>query len=301
LILDRLKVSIKLEDAETISYQGHEADTPRIRDTPTPLPRAPSTPAPRPVSSPPVVPVAPVFTPAASPAFGGYAEPVSGAHTSVEPVVEAPLIAPVTDHTERDAVQIKKSRGLFIAVSVIVLGIAMILSFVLIKVLKGSGSSPDAAVVAVADAAAPSPDVALPAAEPDARAGVEPDAAVPADAAAVVDATAGEPDAATVVPPPDAAVARPDAGIIPDRPRPRPPRLVLDIQNAGATTTISINGRRAGAGRHFERELVLEQTLWIEVVSIARKPYRFSVRATAARPVVNMTIRLQEDLLDPTK
>ncbi len=291
LIIDRLKISIRLEDAETISYQGAGDDdaTPMIRDTPPPRM---ATPVPRHLSAQPVAPVPPVFTPGPAPveAFAGYSEPVSGAHTSVEPVVDVPIIGPA-DHTERDAVEIKRSRGLYIVVSLVVLGIATILSFALIKALKGGDGTPDAAVVAVADTA-PSPDTV--AVGPDAGVSIEP--IQPADAAVVVDAAAAV-DAATVLPPPaDAAVARPDAGVI--QPRQRSTRLVLDIQNAGKTTTILANGRRVGSGRHFERELVLNQPMTFEVHSEGRKPHRFTVRPTTTRPI-NMTIKLELDVMEP--
>ncbi|MBA2538151.1 MAG: serine/threonine protein kinase [Deltaproteobacteria bacterium] len=301
LIIDRMKQGpIQLEDALTLSY-GDRAAQPRGPVTaPAPLTPPPMTPsimepiAPRPVAA--------VMTPVHSSGTATFGnEPMSGAHTSVEPIVTMPP----SEHTERDAVTVPRSRGLWIGVSVVVLGVAMILSFILVRTMATS-ETVDAAVVVTIDANDAGagglliPDSAV-AMTPDAEATIADAAAVPATAdaaAAISDAASVTADAATVMPSLDAGVMRPPP--IPDRPPPRPrARLVLDILDAGRATSIRINGRVAGRGRHFERELVLNQELWIEVISTERKPQRFKVLATTQRPVVNLSIKLQPDLMDP--
>jgi len=270
MVLERLKAgAINLDDLETLN----EAHPPHVQDPPRRLP----TPHP----------VAPVFTPVTVSGSAGFPyEPLSGAHTSVELIVE-PLT--VIEPTERDALELRKSRGLWIAISVIVLGIAMILSFILIKVLKSSETKPgpDAAVVATTqDAAKHSGTSVTPIVEPDAAVVLERDAAVV------------EPDAA----PSDAAIVR-DAGVavrvVPERPKPRA-RLVLDLQNAHPSKTeIRINGQRVGGGLHLERELVLDQFVTIDVISEGRRPKRFRVRPTTQRPVVNLKFELDLDVMEP--
>ncbi len=288
LIIDRLKAGpIRIDDASTSPY-GDDSATPRIQDPPDQSNRLhrPATP----------LPVAAVFTPVASslPTTGFFNEPMSGAHTSVEPVVD-PSISGIADHTERDAVEIKRP-GKWIAVSAIVLVIGMVLSFALIRaVIRGddNAQSHDAAAVAVADVA--DTTVVMPIDNADTSAvATGPDASVIADP--VVDASI-ELDAATVIAPRDAA-ALPDARVIPERPRLRP-RLVLDIINAGPVIEIRTGRQRAKIGSHFERELTLGQDTTFEVMSEGRRTKLFSVKATSARPVVNVTIKLQLDVMEP--
>jgi hypothetical protein len=182
-----------------------------------------------------------------------------------------------------DGVQIGKGRGIWIAGSIIVLGIAMILSFVLIKVLRGGSSTPDAASVAIADAA-----VVV----------VEPDASLPDAAVAIADAAVVvEPDAA-VAPP----VIRPDAGIV--RPPPPPPpargRLVLDLLETGRTVDVFANGKRVGRSRHVELDLPMNTEVEIEVRSDDRKTKRFTVKATPRMPVVRSAVKMVLDgLMEP--
>jgi serine/threonine protein kinase len=293
MIIDRLKLgAIQLEDARTLSYSGNAGvrspveleDAPRTQDEPPRLPPPPRLQTPLPL------PVAAVMTPTHTPeTYRG--EPHSGAHTSVEPTVTgASTISPIApDHTERDAVTIGKRRGLIIGVAV--LGLAMVLSFLLVRSLGGSSEARDAAVVAT------TPDTGPVVSEivPDSAADVAPDAAIvepDAAAAVIADAAPEPPDAATVAPPRDAGVSRPKPT----------PKLVLDIQNAGPSVVIKINGRKAGTSRHFERELVINQSLSFEVISPTRLPKRFTVMATPSRPIVNMSVKLEvDDLMEPLK
>jgi serine/threonine-protein kinase len=298
LIVDRMKLGpIRLEDAQTSPYGGGARDqdhvTPPVRDTPLPRPGPVSQP-PLPLRPPPLatpLPVAAVMTPAPAPPTSTFrGEPVSGAHTSVEPIITVP---PIADHTERDAVTIPRSRGLWIGVSIGVLGVAMILSFVIVNLFKSSAddtAKADAQVDAQvgADHVTSEPIVA-----PDAGA---PGTMIPDAAAVTVDAGSEPADVATVLPP-DAGVKRPNP-VVQSRPK---PRLVLDIQGAGKVTTIKINGKTVGYGRHLERELILNRTVKVEVISSERKPKRFEVRATAQRPVVKVNLTLETDLMEPGK
>jgi serine/threonine protein kinase len=255
-VLDRLKAGALHEEPKTIETppQREALDTP----------------------SPPIVP--PVTD-----TFSGFSsEPISGAHTAVEPiVVPLPTLSALPVESESAALAIGKGRGLWIATSVIVLGIAMILSFVLIKVLRGDDATPDARV-AVLEADAASEPTAVPI--------VEPDAALPLDAAVA------DPDAA-VAPPP---VLRPDAGVV--RPPPPPPRarLVLDIANAGKTIEVSVGKQRFTGRRHLELDLVMNQQVAVEIRSEGRFTKRFTVRPTTRTPVIKQSLRLVElDTMEP--
>jgi len=233
---------------------------------------------------PPPPPIVETPSPLVTETFSGFSsEPVSGAHTAVEPVVvPPPTLTQLPAESESAALAIGKGRGLWIATSVIVLGIAMILSFVLIKVLRGDEATPDALAVAAIEDATPSEPTAVPIALPD--------AALPLDAAIV------EPDAA---PPPDAVVAkRPDAGVA--RPVPPPPapraRLILDVTNQGKTLEVTVGRQRYTGRRHLELELVMNQEVPVEIRSEGRFTKRFTVRATPRMPVVRQSLKL--DVLD---
>ena len=258
-VIDRLKAgAIHLEEPKTVE----------------PPPRREPLETPRPATL--------IEPPATETSSGFSSEPISGAHTAVEPiVVPLPTLTVLPVESESAALAIGRGRGVWIATSVIVLGIAMILSFVLIKVLRGDEAKPDAPSVAV---------IAEDAAQPIAVPIVEPDASI------LLDAAIAEPDAA-IAPPP---VVRPDAGVARPPPPPSRPRLVLDITNAGKTVEVSVGGQRFAGRRHLELDLVINQLVQVEVRSDGRFTKRFTIRATPRAPVVRQNVKLVPlDTMEP--
>ncbi len=259
-IISHLKAGIELEDREPLEVTHREA--PSVTASPTET------------------------------LSGLASEPVSGAHTAVEvAVVPLSTLSGHSGEPESAALAIGKGRGVWIATSLVVLGIAMILSFVLIKVMRGDDAKPDgAAVAAIEDAAAAS--------ELTVTAILDPDAALPSDTAVIADAT--EP---TVAPQRDAAVMRPDAGV--SRPRPPPPlrpRLVLDVTNAGKTIEVVVGTQRFNNRRHIELELQMNQFRVVEIRSEGRFTQRITVRATPSTPVVRQMVKLVNlDTMEPGK
>ncbi len=248
VVIERLRQApIQPEDALTSSYTIDVLETPRIQDLSlvTQEPRGARL----------------VAAPMLSASEVYMIEPRSGPHTSVDVAVTD------TSNTEREA--IAPSRGRWAALSVILLGAAMLLSFVLISSLKSSKTEVDATVVAVA-----------------ADAGL---VAIPVDAAPLVV------DAAPVVH--DATVAPVDARVVVQPPPPpRRGKLVIDVAPAKGIT-ISINGVVVSRGRHLEYTTTLGQTYTVDIRANGREPKRLVV--TPRSPVLTKSVRLELDLMAP--
>jgi len=324
LVIERVieRRPVSLEDAPTGSQ-------PIVRRLPTPLPiptpaamtppsgiSMPGAAMPAAITAQPVR----VATPATGVALSDlYAvEPRSGAHTSVEPL--PPMVSPIPVPEPTDYVaNVTSSRSKYILLGVILVGAAMLLSFIVITWLRsgpippieshGSASDTNATAVAVEPADAEvDPGIAI---EPDAGTTTASDTAstiavapaIIADAApTIVDAAPAIVADAAPAPAVDAAIAPPHV----TRPPPRPPErpvirrghLVIDVKNASTGMTIRLDGVLIATNRNTVKIPVdLGKRYHVQISSPARVGAELYV--TPKDKTTHRSVKLELNLMQP--
>jgi hypothetical protein len=293
VVIEHIKFGpLRLDDAQTSPRPDRPA-APALTPVPqpTPVPQHVMTPAPN-LLLPQHRPRAPTPLPApvaaVAPSSLLAAEPASGAHTAVDQAVAADTA------TQPEVPRATTPRGTWIALSLLLVVGAAVLSYALIASLKGGerevakdaavGTAPDASQPVITEIAI---DAAATAAVVDAA---EPIVVVDAATPAIADAATPPVDARSVVQPPPP-------------PPPRPGRLMIVVKDAPADVVVVISGpggTKTYRGRtDIELETKLGQSYVVEVRAKGRMSKRFSV--VANRPSISKSVRLELDLMTPGK